>query len=181
MKISLFIKIIFLLAVLTPFQSCDEEIAGMTYNLRCSHDLLKFVTPEITYTDANGVEMKEILTPEFYTDSDSLYTYFRRDVTYDHFNVTGKISVKYVPNAQTEDTTGKEYYFKHKVSITHPYAYHKKDPIIDKSDIDFDVTINFGKTTTSGEDVASYIEELAQTTEEKTCFIDADGNIHREY
>lgn len=175
---------------LFAFSSCgpdeNNESVEMNYILSCSEDLLKFVSPEVTYVDGDGTEKTITLsdgdwnkTGNVSVGNDNSSTsvtglkshVWMKKVTFDSFGVSGKISVKYVPLSNTEDITDKQYTFFHDISIT---ATAKSDDTLNQhTSIDLDLT----GSTVYGTAVTSYLEKLASTTDTKTCTVDGSGSI----
>lgn len=171
---------------LFALSSCkDEESVDITYGLSCSGDLLKFVSPVVTYVDENGTEQTYTISNEDWnktgiltigddntsmTVTDSTSYYWTKHIHFDYFGAKGSISVKYIPLSDTEDTTGKQYTFSHNVFIV---ATAKSDNSQSSSSTSF-LTVGFDF---QGATVAKYIENLANTVDSKTCVVDRDGAI----
>lgn len=167
--------------------SCkDDERVEMSYTVSCSADLLKFVSPVVTYTDGNGKENTVTLTDADWNKGNEVsmgngnssttitgmdsYTWTKR-IEFDSFGVSGKITVKYVPLSNTEDTTGKKYLFKHNIFII---ANAQSDNVYHQS---AEVTVDLTGTKLDGTMVSTYINNLVQTPDTKSCVVDSDGGI----
>jgi len=183
-----------MLAVFAFSSCCDNcdpddhknESVEMTYILTCSEDLLKFVSPVVTYVDGDGTENTITLSDGDWDKSGDVSTgdenssisvtglkshIWKKSVTFNSFDISGRISVKYAPLSGTEDTTDKQYKFFHDVSIT---ATAKSDYIRNNySTISLDLT----GLTVQGSAVATYIEQLTNKTDTKTCTVDGSGLI----
>jgi len=183
-------KVLTLMLAVFALNSCgdDDPIQNveMNYILSCSEDLLKFVSPVVTYVDGDGTEKTITLSDGDWNKSGNIsvgnessstsvtglksYVWTRK-VTFNSFGVNGKISVKYIPLSNTEDTTDKQYTFFHDVSIT---ATAKSEYSQNQhTSIDLDLI----GSTVHGTAVTTYIEKLANATDTKTCSVDGSGSI----
>lgn len=77
-----------------PDHKLDVEFS---YELVCSDALLKYVTPEVTFTDAKGVQHTVSVESGMW-EGDERKTW-KQTVHYDSLNVSNTATVKYVPNA----------------------------------------------------------------------------------
>lgn len=68
-----------------------------TYELVCSDALLKYVTPEVTFTDAKGVQRTISIENEMWEGTD--HKTWKQTVHYDSLDVSSTATVKYVPRA----------------------------------------------------------------------------------
>ena len=68
-----------------------------TYELVCSDALLKYVTPEVTFTDAKGVQ--EIVKVEYSMWEGNDHKTWKKNIHYDSLKVSSTATVKYVPKA----------------------------------------------------------------------------------
>lgn len=68
-----------------------------TYELVCSDALLKYVTPEVTFTDAKGAQRTIPIESGMWEGSD--HKTWKQTVHYDSLNVSSTATVKYVPKA----------------------------------------------------------------------------------
>jgi len=95
-----------LLMALGTLASCDSEVPEIpehkldvefSYELVCSDVLLKYVTPEVTFTDAKGVQRTVSVEGSMWTGGD--HKTWAETVHYDSLNVSNTATVKYVPKA----------------------------------------------------------------------------------
>jgi len=188
MKKTLLKQAIVFTIIALGLSSCskDDESVEMNYIVSCSADLLKFVSPVVTYTDGNGMEKTITLTDADWNKDNELsmgngnssttitgvdsYTWTKR-VVFDSFGVSGKMTVKYVPLTNTEDTTGKKYLFKHNISIS---ANAQSDNVQSQY---VDISLDLAGTQVDGTMVSTYINKLVQTPDTKKCVVDGDGGI----
>lgn len=153
----------------------DVQSVEMTYTLSCSEDLLKFVSPVVTYVDGNGASQTATLTDADWTvstGSTGKKTYkWSQSAQFSSFGVSGRVSVKYVPTEVAADTTGTQYTFSHQVTIgAEAKSKSTSSHYVDISGIE-------SETKASGASVKTYIEMLTQDTDSKTCTVDKSGNI----
>ena len=94
----------FLLMALGILTSCYSEAPEIpehkldvefSYELVCSDALLKYVTPEVTFTDAKGVKRTVSIESSMWTGGD--HKTWTETVHYDSLNVSNTATVKYVP------------------------------------------------------------------------------------
>lgn len=96
-----------LLMALVTLASCDEsdipEIPDhkldveFSYELVCSDALLKYVTPEVTFTDAKGAQHTVSVESSMWEGND--HKTWKQTVHYDSLNVSNTATVRYVPKA----------------------------------------------------------------------------------
>ena len=94
-----------ILMALGTLVSCDKsdipEIpehhldVDFSYELVCSDALLKYITPEVTFTDANGVQ--SVVTVESDMWEGGEHKVWKYTVHYDSLNVSNIATVRYVP------------------------------------------------------------------------------------
>lgn len=96
---------LFLMAVGT-LASCDSGVPEIpehkldvefSYELVCSDALLKYVTPEVTFTDAKGVQHTVAVENNMWVGGD--HKTWTETIHYDSLNVSNTATVKYVPKA----------------------------------------------------------------------------------
>lgn len=178
--------IVLIFAVLGLSSCHDEDKVEMSYTVFCSEDLLRFVSPVVTYVNGDGIEESTTLTTSNWNKSGSVstgdesssttitglksYTWTQK-VVFDSFGVSGKITVKYTPLSDYEDTTEKQYNFNHQVFIT---AKAENDDIQNQYT---NISVDLTGTKIDGENVSTYISNLALSPDTKTCNVDGDGNI----
>jgi len=86
--------------------SCDSDIPEIpdhkldvefSYELVCSDALLKYVTPEVTFTDAKGAQRTVSVESSMWEGSE--HKTWKQTVHYDSLNVSNTATVRYVPKA----------------------------------------------------------------------------------
>lgn len=75
-----------------PDHKLDVEFS---YELVCSDALLKYVTPEVTFTDAKGAQQKVTVGSGMWEGND--HKIWKQTVHYDSLNVSNTATVRYVP------------------------------------------------------------------------------------
>ena len=95
-----------LLLAIGTLASCDSEVPEIpehkldvefSYELVCSDALLKYVTPEVTFTDAKGVQRTVSVEGSMWTGGD--HKTWTETVHYDSLNVSNTATVRYGPKA----------------------------------------------------------------------------------
>ena len=96
----------FLLMALGTLASCDSDNpvipdhrldVEFSYELVCSDALLKYVTPEVTFTDAKGAQRTVSVESGMWEGND--HKTWKQTVHYDSLNVSNTATVRYVPKA----------------------------------------------------------------------------------
>ena len=77
-----------------PDHKLDVEFS---YELVCSDALLKYVTPEVTFTDAKGAQRTVSVESGMWEGND--HKTWRQTVHYDSLNVSSTATVRYVPKS----------------------------------------------------------------------------------
>jgi len=77
-----------------PEHKLDVEFS---YELVCSDALLKYVTPEVTFTDAKGVQRTVSVESGMWEGTD--HKTWKQTVHYDSLNVANTATVRYIPKA----------------------------------------------------------------------------------
>lgn len=93
-----------LMAIGTLVSCSDSDIpeipehkldVDFTYELVCSEALLKYVTPEVTFTDAKGTQRTVTVESSMWEGTD--HKTWKQIVHYDSLNVSNTATVRYVP------------------------------------------------------------------------------------
>ncbi len=77
-----------------PDHNLDVEFS---YELTCSDALLKYVTPEVTFTDAIGTQHKVTIESGMWQGNE--HKTWKQSVHYDSLNVANTATVRYIPKA----------------------------------------------------------------------------------
>lgn len=143
MKLKTFISISIVCTLLCTLSSCekfDDDLyinTSISYMITMSPDLLKFVTPEVTYVDAEGnlqkisgeeeldslVIVNSASTKHFdvwtkQTIKGTNYKSWTLNMTFNNLPFYSYMGVKYKKRDFIEDTTGKVYDFHHSIYST---------------------------------------------------------------
>lgn len=162
----------------TGFEITIPEIyVIIPYKLSLSQDLKDLVTPEVTYTDADGKQHTFILKDWIDTENSATTRFY---VRYYKVGVTAKVEFRYIP--------------KQNVSLTHDNYYLSRTFDRESATIhipnmfvsDFYTSINIsiiiggeGTYGTSKEDIPAAIEELSRTVDVLKFSIDEMGSIEK--
>lgn len=202
----------FIVVLGTTMTSCSEDVEEVTetsisYTLTISPDLLKFVTPQVSYVDEKG----NIVTITGVQDLDNLVLENSAEVSMDgsyasswskqvitgtgykcwtirmkfnHLNFHSYMGVKYLLNELPEDVADEIYDFHHSINTSvNAVKITKKDSWNSQS-VDAnsyaDSHISISVDFQAGDDVKSYLENLVKTPDKVGYFVDSDGNISRK-
>lgn len=197
------------------FVSCSEDVdvvteSSINYTLTLSPDLLKFVTPQVSYVDENGnlvtltgveeldgkvIENKAEIdyknggtevsasgwTQQVITGTG--YKCWTFQVKYKRLNFHSYMGVKYLINDCIEDTDGKIYDFHHSINTS---IIALKSTIIENSQ-----TVNTQVYSDShisvtlldyhfGDNINSYLDNLSKNPDIVGYYVDEDGNVTRK-
>ena len=213
-KIRNFLQFAFICFFSSLLVSCSESIdieaeTSINYTLTMSPDLLKFVTPQVCYVDENGVlvtitgveeldgkvieNSAEVSSGGSYVSSWSStvitgtgYKCWTVNMKFKHLGFHSHMTVKYLRNEFTEDTTGKVYDFHHDVNTSISTTKIAKTTkgwfggeSIDMSAYsDSHVSVTIGDYH-FGDDVAMYLDDLFVNPDKVGYYIDDNGNVTR--
>ena len=179
----------------------EKTEATINYTITISPDLLKFVTPQVSYVDENGnlvtitgveeldgkvIEAKAETTNENGTTSSvwsqvvvsgTGYKCWTVQMKFSRLNFHSYMVVKYIRNDFTEDTSGKVYDFHHGVNTG--VALIKKKGYSTSSYVDNHMSITVGNYK-KGDNVENYLELLATNPDKVGYYIDGNGNVNRK-
>ena len=186
------------------FASCskDEDVkteASISYTITVSPDLLKFVTPQVSYVDENGnlvtitgVEeldgkvienSTKVSNGELYASSWSStvitgtgYKCWTIQIKYNHLGFHSYMSVKYLRNDFVEDPAGKIYDFYHDIN-SNASAIKMSESSINQDQKSY-VTVPT-KDYHYGDNLDSYLNSLYNNPDIVEFFVDDNGSITR--
>lgn len=169
---------------ITPEDTTEDKYVDMYYTVICGSDLLQFVEPEVTYTKADGCDTTVVLTyddwEEYRTEkneesgeSEAIEYEWEKVIRFNEYDVSGKITVRYLPLMEYSDMNGMRGRYNRMSQRIGIKATNKENPshgiIIDLSSY---VVVLLGENA-----LANYIEEMCDTTYEKSCYVSDDGTI----
>lgn len=177
-----------------------ETETSISYTLTISPDLLKFVTPQVSYIDENG----NLITVTGVEDLDNMViensAEIRKDGSYagawsktvvsgtgykcwiikmkfNRLNFHSFMSVKYLRKDFVEDATGKAYDFHHNINTSvSSVTESSKDGIKAYQDTHVSVTL---KEYHRGDDLEKYLDNLTNNPDKAGYYVDGDGNVTR--
>lgn len=179
----------------------EKTETTINYTITISPDLLKFVTPQVSYVDENGVlvtltgieelDGKVIETKAETTNADGTtsgvwgqvvvsgtgYKCWTVQMKFSRLNFHSYMVVKYLRNDFTEDTSGKAYDFHHGVNTG--IALIKKSGYSTSSYVDNHMSITVGNYK-KGDDVENYLDKLEKNPDKVGYYIDGNGNATRK-
>lgn len=151
-----------------PEHNLDVEFS---YELVCSNVLLKYVTPEVTFTDAKGVQRTVTIESSMWEGNE--HKTWKQTIHYDSLNVSNTATVRYVPKAGItyQDESGFEsvYNLSCLISI-------KEDG--DGRRNDFTIVPDFPSVTdVSAQSLESFINRLSSTSTTRGGIVSEKGDI----
>lgn len=177
-----------------------EAEISITYTLTLAPDLLKFVTPQVNYIDENG----NLVTITGVEDLDNIVIENSNEIKkggiyvgvwskniipgtghkswiikmkFNRLNFHSFMSVKYIRNDFSEDTSGKEYDFHHNINTSiNTFIKSKNGGFKVYQNSHTSVTL---KGFNKGDDIEEYLENLTNNPDKAGYFIDGDGNVTR--
>lgn len=176
--------------------SCsDNETAEFAYVLECSEDLLKFVTPEVTVTNADGKEETTVISDNDWVKSNvelemsdggvnirkSVAGYaWVKHIYASNWDVKSSMIIKYIkkeniPALKFQDS----FIFSHNLSCSVTAQKKKKKFGSIQNDLDVGgdlITIGISKIVPASE-VNDYIDNLISNPDKKSYYVNGDGEI----
>ena len=184
--------------------SCSDDKTGtetsISYTLTVSPDLLKFVTPQVSYIDENGVLVTitgvedldgkvfenhaEVEKGGSYASSWSSmvitgtgYKCWTLKMKFKRLNYHSYMGVKYIRNDFIEDTSGKKYDFHHNINtsissitISESSSNQYQDQHVSISKGDYHY----------GDNIETYLNNLYKNPDKAGYYVDGDGKITRK-
>lgn len=181
--------------------SCrKEEEDGVkcmiNYDFAISPDLLKFVSPQITYNDQNGTvytisgedELNSIVVTRYveteYSDGtwvkkvidSTSYSCWSLCLYFNHLDFNSNMEVKYIRKELTEDTDGKSYNFYHSLRRHILVGGSSDSDGIKVSESVDPLDITDFLLFYTGKGVDAYIDNLANSPDRGGFYVDAQGH-----
>lgn len=177
----------------------EKTETNIVYTITMSPDLLKFVTPQVSYVDENGnlvsitgvedldrkvIESKiEIENASAYASawtsqliSGTGYKCWSIQMQFNRLDFHSYMGVKYLRNDFTEDTSNKKYNFHHNVNTSISQLHYTKTS--NSVYVDSHVSVTYGNYK-EGDDIELYLKNLENSPDKVGYFIDGEGNITR--
>lgn len=152
-----------------PEHKLDVEFS---YELVCSDALLKYVTPEVTFTDTKGVQQTVKVENSMWEGSD--HKTWKQTVHYDSLNVSNTATVKYVPK------TGVNYQDESAFESVHDLScliYIKEDGDGRRNNHTIIPETPSQKTTVKADALESFINRLSNSSITRGGSVDMKGEI----
>lgn len=154
------------------FDEIDHKLdVEFCYELTCSDALLKYVTPEITFTDAKGIQRTISIESSMWDGNE--HKTWRNSIHYDSLNVSNTATIKYIPNLGItyQDEIGFEniHNLSCLISIKEDGDGRRNNNTIVP---DFP-----SKTNVTAEELKNYIEKLSKKTFIRGGTVDIKGEI----
>lgn len=180
---------------------CDDEAeTSISYTLTISPDLLKFVTPQVSYIDENGVlvtitgvEELDGKVIENSAEVEKVGSYARAwssmvftgtgykcwtlRMKFKRLNFHSYMGVKYIRNDFIEDTSGKMYDFHHNIdtSVSSVIISGSSSKAYQDSHVSLSV-----RDYQYGDNIETYLNDLYNNPDKVGYFVDGDGNVSRK-
>lgn len=192
----------------TSFVGCckddDNDVtteSSINYTLTISPDLLKFVTPQLSYVDENGnlikvtgVEELDELVLENSAEiskngsyagawsktvvSGTGYKCWTVKMKFNRLNFHSYMGVRYLRNEFVESAEGKGYDFHHSINTSISSVTEGKDIGL-KAYQDTYVSLTL-MDFHRGDDLDNYLNNLTQNPDKAGYYVDGDGNVSRK-
>lgn len=181
----------------------DDDVtteSSINYTLTISPDLLKFVTPQLSYVDENGNLIKvtgveeldglvlensaEISKNGSYAGawsktvvSGTGYKCWTVKMKFNRLNFHSYMGVKYLRNEFVEDADGRAYDFHHSINTSISSVTEGNDIGL-KAYQDTYVSLTL-MDFHRGDDLENYLNNLTQNPDKAGYYVDGDGNVSR--
>ena len=177
-----------------------ETETSISYTLTISSDLLKFVTPQVSYIDENGVLVTitgvEDLDGKVIENSAEVekggsyagawssmvitgtgYKCWTLKMKFKRLNYHSYMGVKYIRNDFIEDTSGKAYDFHHNINTSVSSVIITESST--KAYQDTHVSVSIGDYH-YGDNIETYLNDLYNNPDKVGYYVDGNGNITRK-
>ena len=177
-----------------------ETETSISYTLTISPDLLKFVTPQVFYTDENGVLVTisgvedldgKVIENSAEVEKDGSYAHawsstvisgtgykcWTLKMKFKRLNFHSYMGVRYVRNEFVEDTTGKVYDFHHNINIS-VSAVRISCSSVNAYQYSH-VSVSVGNYH-YGDNIESYLADLMNNPDRVGYYVDHNGNVTRK-
>lgn len=195
--------------------SCSEDVeveteTNISYTLTMSPDLLKFVTPQVSYIDENGVlvtitgvedldgkvieNSSEVSSGGSYAGSwtstvitGTGYKCWTIKMKFKHLGFHSHMAVKYLRNDFVEDTSGKVYDFHHDIhtSVNATKITKTSKGWLGGESVDVSSYADSHVSITVGDyhygdNIEVYLVELMNNPDKAGYYVDKNGNVTRK-
>lgn len=195
--------------------SCSEDVdveteTNISYTLTMSPDLLKFVTPQVSYIDENGVivtitgvedldgkvieNSSEVSSGGSYAGSwtstvitGTGYKCWTIKMKFKHLGFHSHMAVKYLRNDFVEDTSGKVYDFHHDInaSVNATKITKTSKGWLGGESVDVSSYADSHVSITVGDyhygdNIEVYLVELMNNPDKAGYYVDENGNVTRK-
>lgn len=184
-----------------------ETATSISFTLTISPDLLKFVTPQVSYVDENGTLVTITGVDELdgkaiendvelnsggvsfgswtsLTITGTGFKCWTLNMKFKRMNFHSYMGVKYLRNSFVEETSGKVYDFHHSINTSVnavKVTTTTKDGLTtmdDQTYIDHYVSLTFFDYHT-GDSVEDYLQQLSTTPDKAGYFVTSNGDVFR--
>lgn len=183
---------VMMLALLAGMTSCDDNKVSVNYTFSVTKDLMQFVTPTMTYTDANGDVQQWVLTEQNSMNSNDLTLSWTQNVTIKDFDkADAGLTVSYQLKEGVE-TLADTYVFGHKIYLNEYKVWDKTGHLVNSgvfghtgmvsgsgqsSDGSVTVTIGVDTRQVKADAVQAYLNDLVANPDKYQFDVDSKGNV----
>lgn len=176
-----------------------ETETSISYTLTISPDLLKFVAPQVSYIDENGVLVTisgvedldgKVIENSAEAEKDGLYAHawsstvitgtgykcWTLKMKFKRLNFHSYMGVRYIRNEFTEDTTGKVYDFHHNINTSVSAVRISGSSV--KVYQDTHVSVSDGNQH-YGDNIDTYLNSLYNNPDKVGYYINENGDVNR--
>lgn len=214
-KFTSYISFAFIAIMSFMLASCNEDIdieteTSISYTLTISPDLLKFVTPQVSYIDEKGVlttitgvedldgkvieNGTEIGSDDSYTGAwtstvitGTGYKCWTVKMKFKHLGFHSHMSVKYLRNDFVEDTSGKVYDFHHDINtdVIATKTIKTTNGWFGGESIDQSTYVDSHVSITVGDyhygdNIETYLMDLMNNPDKVGYYVDENGDLMRK-
>lgn len=176
-----------------------ETETSISYTLTISQDLLKFVTPQVSYIDENGVLVTisgvedldgKVIENSAEVEKDGSYAHawsstvitgtgykcWTLKMKFKRLNFHSYMGVRYVRNEFTEDTTGKVYDFHHNINTSVSAVRISGSSVNAYQDTHVSVSVG---NYHYGDNIDIYLNSLYNNPDKVGYYINENGDVNR--
>ena len=152
-----------------PDHKLDVEFS---YELTCSDALLKYVTPEVSFTDRAGTTRTISIESDMWEGND--HKTWKQSVHYDSLNVSNTATVRYVPKADVSYQDEPEFESVHDLSCL---ISIKEDGEGRRNNFTIIPETPSNKTKVNADALRDFISRLGNSSITRGGFVDMKGEI----
>lgn len=178
-----------LVAMFSLFSCKQDPSVTFAYTITSSEDLLNYLIPVVTYSDANGQIITDTINKQEWrkSNSEGISTtingvtqtvkglgeyYWQKRVHFDALSVSSDMSLKYIPQLTPDNNTEATVFTS---SLTCLIGIESEDDGINTAYSD--TNTSFSLTVKEDSIVSTVIQAISSLTLSKRYFVDGDGKV----